>query len=143
MRRPGRPDAPLHEGRCDADDCGKPDESRRGPAQDPFGENMQSRGRLQMQPASPENDVADEHCERAKGRKDVEDAPAEAIRVDCYALNETAGDETLHQRRDNGVEAEGDIPDPPALLDLIAELEGDAAQAQREQHDDARLSFPK
>src|SRR5258708_22109442 len=94
-----------------------------------------------MQPASTKNDIAGEHRDRdeeSKWPENVKDTPAELLAVDRHALDEAAHNETLHQCRNDGAEAESDVPAPPALFDLIAELEGNAPQAQRKQHDDQR-----
>jgi len=97
--------------------------------------------RLQMQPPSPKDHIPRQYRyrdEKGERLKDIEDAAAESLAIDCDALDEAANDEALHQRCDDGAEAECDIPSPATALDLIAEFEGDATQAKRQQHRDQR-----
>src|SRR5271154_1819381 len=94
-----------------------------------------------MQPPSPKHHIPRQYRyrdEKGERLKDVEDAAAEALAIDCDALDEAADDEALHQCRDDRAETECDVPNLASALGLIAEFEGDATQTERQQHRDQR-----
>ncbi len=97
--------------------------------------------RLHHQPGGAEQRVAGHDTEAAEGRKrrrPVERPAGESAVLHLDALNEPAEDEALAKGRHGRAAGEGEIPIFPAGDRDPAELEGDAAKHQRQQHDDDR-----
>ncbi len=73
--------------------------------------------------------------EHGEGRQPVEGAAREFVVGHGEALHEGAHDGALRQRGKHRAQGEGQVPGPAIAFGLEAELEGDAAQDQPDQHE--------
>src|ERR1700733_3614424 len=96
---------------------------------------------LQDQPARAEQAVAEDQgdaSEQRKRCKAVERAAREVASFRLKALNERAEDNALREGAKDGAVVEGAIPEGPMLGVAIAELERNATENERQQHDGDR-----
>ena len=111
-------------------------ERAEGDAVGPFAQGLVA---LHDEPPCRQQHIAGEQRrggERREGRQPVEGAAREFIVGHREAMHEGAHDGALHQRGKHRAEGEGEVPGPAIALRLEAELEGDAAQDQPDQHED-------
>ena len=93
---------------------------------------------LQNQPARAEQAVAKDEGKaghRKERREAVERAASKVAAFGLKALNERAEHDALREGADDRAVIEGAIPEGPMLGVAVAELESDAAEDEREQHD--------
>ena len=97
--------------------------------------------RLQDQPARAEKAVAEDQGDASEQRKHckaVERAASEVATFRLKALNECAEHHALREGAEDGAVVEGVIPEGPMLGVAVAELERDATENERQQHDGDR-----
>ena len=97
--------------------------------------------RPDQQPGRAEQGIARHHAEAAHHREPrgpIERAAGELAVGDRDALDEAAQDHALEEGGQRGAEPEGAVPPHLAGARHPAELEGDAAEHQRQQHQDDR-----
>src|SRR6204780_1959245 len=130
--RPGRPQA--HERDADQNADERPAPQRPRPIlKRAFG--------LQDQPTRAEQAVAENQGdagEQRKRREAVERAAREVASFRLKALNECAEHDTLRKGAKDGAVVEGPIPEGPMLGVAVAELESNATENERQQHDGDR-----
>ena len=91
------------------------------------------------EPRRREQHVAGEKRHRGddgEGREPVEGAPGEAVVGDGEALHEGPHDGPLHQSGEDRAAGKGRVPQEAVALGFEAELEGDPAQDEPDQHED-------
>src|SRR5690242_7953853 len=97
--------------------------------------------RLQNQPSGAEQAVAEEQRytgEDGERREAVERCAGEFSSLDLEALDEGAEHDALREGRERRAVAEGVIPEGEMRGIAIAELEGDPAEDERQQHGEDR-----
>src|SRR5262249_55387858 len=96
---------------------------------------------LDDEPAGAEQRIAEDQRQpgdQGEGREAVEGAAAELSPLDLEALDEGAEDDALREGGEARAIGEAVIPEGCVFGVPVAELEGDAAEDEREQHDQDR-----
>ena len=80
--------------------------------------------------------ITDTATRRENGRNTSKTLPLKSLRHRWRSPDEAADDTALHRRGHDRAEAERDFPDPGGPVhDLIAKIEGDTTQTQRQHHE--------
>jgi len=93
---------------------------------------------FEFEPSSAKDGVAEWERDAAEQRKrtdDIENTSCEPLVLDGHPLNQAAQNGSLHERSDQRANCECDVPCIAMPIRLHTELEGDAPESQREQHE--------